>query len=65
MRSLSPMSLRRCDSTMPARCITVCWHQPEYDGSFYTKNTSAVLLARLALTEDATDWSDADAIANL
>ena len=36
-----------------------------YDGSFYTNNTSAVLLARLALTEDTTDWSDADAIANL
>ena len=37
----------------------------KYDGSFYTNNTSAVLLARLALTEHTTDWSDADAIADL
>lgn len=36
-----------------------------YDGSFYTNNISAILLARLALTEHLTDWSDADAIANL
>lgn len=37
----------------------------KYDGSFYTNNTSAVLLARLALTDDTADWSNADAIANL
>ena len=37
----------------------------KYDGSFYTNNTSAVLLARLALSDDIADWSDADAIANL
>lgn len=36
-----------------------------YDGSFYTNNVSAVLLARLALTDSATDWSDADTISNL
>lgn len=37
----------------------------KYDGSFYTNNTSAVLLARLALADDTADWSNADAIANL
>ena len=37
----------------------------KYDGSFYTNNVSAMLLARLALTEDTANWSDADALANL
>ena len=37
----------------------------KYDGSFYTNNVSAMLLARLALTEDIVDWSDADALAKL
>ena len=36
-----------------------------YDGSFYTNNVSALLLARLALDEEAVDWSDASAIAKL
>ena len=36
-----------------------------YDGSFYTNNVSALLLARLALPDGATDWSDADALAKL
>ena len=36
-----------------------------YDGSFYTNNVSALLLARLALPQDATDWSDADSLAKL
>ena len=36
-----------------------------YDGSFYTNDVSALLLARLALRQDATDWSDADALAKL
>ena len=37
----------------------------KYDGSFYTNNVSAMLLARLALTEDIVNWSDADALAKL
>ena len=37
----------------------------KYDGSFYTNNVSAMLLARLALTEATANWSDADALANL
>ena len=36
-----------------------------YDGSFYTNNVSALLLARLALPQEAVDWSDADALAKL
>ena len=35
------------------------------DGAFYTNNLSAIMLARLALTEDFIDWSDPDAVANL
>lgn len=37
----------------------------KYDGSFYTNNVSALLLARLALNEGAADWQDANAIAKL
>ena len=37
----------------------------KYDGSFYTNNVSAMLLARLALTEDMVNWSDANALAKL
>ena len=37
----------------------------KYDGSFYTNNVSAMLLARLALTEDMVNWSDANALAEL
>ena len=37
----------------------------QYDGSFYTNNVSAMLLARLALTEDTVNWSDANALAKL
>ena len=36
-----------------------------YDGSFYTNNVSAMLLARLALTEDMANWSNPDELANL
>ncbi len=36
-----------------------------YDGSFYTTTAAATLLAALALREDACDWQDAAAIANL
>ena len=36
-----------------------------YDGSFYTNNVSAMLLARLALTENAVNWSDANALSEL
>ena len=36
-----------------------------FDGSFYTNNVSAMLLARLALTENAVNWSDANALAEL
>ena len=32
------------------------------DGAFYTNNLSAVMLARLALTDDFTDWSDLDEV---
>ena len=28
------------------------------DGAFYTNNLSAIMLARLALTDDLIDWSD-------
>ena len=35
------------------------------DGAFYTNNLSAIILARLALNEDFTDWSDSKAVANL
>lgn len=35
------------------------------DGAFYTNNLSAIMLARLALTEDCIDWSDPEALANL
>ena len=35
------------------------------DGAFYTNNLSAIMLARLALTEDFIDWSDPNAVANL
>ncbi len=35
------------------------------DGAFYTNNLSAVMLARLAFTDDWIDWSDPAAIANL
>ena len=35
------------------------------DGAFYTNNLSAVMLARMALSEDSVDWTDSDAVANL
>ena len=35
------------------------------DGAFYTNNLSAVMLARLALTDDFVDWSDHEAVAAL
>ena len=35
------------------------------DGAFYTNNLSAVMLARLALSEDFVDWSDLDAVGRL
>ena len=35
------------------------------DGAFYTNNLSAVMLARMALSEDFIDWSDSEAVANL
>ena len=35
------------------------------DGAFYTNNLSAILLARLALTEDLIDWSDPQAVEKL
>ena len=37
----------------------------KYDGSFYTNNVSAMLLARLALTENMADWSNPNDLANL
>ena len=35
------------------------------DGAYYTNNLSAVMLARLALSEGLIDWSDRDAVAKL
>ena len=35
------------------------------DGAFYTNNLSAVMLARLALTESFADWSDPEAVGRL
>ena len=35
------------------------------DGAFYTNNLSAIMLARLALTDDFIDWSDPEVVANL
>lgn len=35
------------------------------DGAFYTNNVSAIMLARLAFTEDMIDWSDPQAVAKL
>ena len=35
------------------------------DGAFYTNNLSAIMLARLALSEGVVDWSDPEAVANL
>ena len=35
------------------------------DGAFYTNNLSAIMLARLALSEGFVDWSDPEAVANL
>ena len=36
-----------------------------YDGSFYTNNVSALLLARLALTGNFTNWSDEEGLGKL
>ncbi len=35
------------------------------DGAFYTNNLSAIMLARLALSENFVDWADPEAVANL
>ena len=35
------------------------------DGAFYTNNLSAIMLARLALGQDFTDWSDGEAVSRL
>ena len=35
------------------------------DGAFYTNNLSAIMLARLALSEEFADWSDPEAVARL
>ncbi len=35
------------------------------DGAFYTNNVSALMLARLVLSEDFIDWSDAEAVGRL
>ena len=35
------------------------------DGAFYTNNLSAIMLARLALTDDLIDWSDPQAVEKL
>ena len=37
----------------------------KFDGSFYTNNVSAVLLARLALNDGFVDWADADRVTDL
>ena len=35
------------------------------DGAFYTNNLSAIMLARLAFTQDWIDWADPEAVARL
>ena len=35
------------------------------DGAFYTENTSALMLARLAFSKDLVNWSDPEAVQNL
>ena len=35
------------------------------DGAFYTNNLSAIMLARLALADDFTDWSDPGSVSQL
>jgi len=35
------------------------------DGAFYTNNLSAVMLARMALSEDFIDWNDSESVARL
>ena len=35
------------------------------DGAFYTNNLSAIMLARLALTDEVVDWSDPGAVGKL
>ena len=35
------------------------------DGAFYTNNLSAIMLARLAFTQNSIDWSDPDSVARL
>ena len=35
------------------------------DGAFYTNNLSAIMLARLALTDDCIDWSRSESVASL
>ncbi len=35
------------------------------DGAYYTHNVSALMLARLALSEGFADWGDADAVRNI
>ena len=35
------------------------------DGAFYTNNLSAMMLARLALSEDFIDWSDSETVSRL
>ena len=37
----------------------------KYDGSFYTNNISALLLSRLAIQENFTDWSDLERLRDL
>ena len=37
----------------------------KYDGSFYTNNVSALLLARLALAEHTADWANVEALSRL
>ena len=36
-----------------------------FDGSYYTSTPAAILLARLALSQDFVDWSDANEVINL
>ena len=50
---------------MPDRCTTAYWVRPKSDGAFYTNNLSAIMLARLALSEDFVDWSDAESVSRL
>ena len=60
-----PMNSPLYASTMLASLYHRLLASARYDGSFYTNHVSAVLLARLALSEESANWSNVDSLANL